>query len=247
MWSYLDILTSALPAPVRLLGSTDSLALATAVYSQFSSGTPPSWFTAMPSKAQSYVILEWLPNNMQQPMTIDMLALASPVATPTPGPTATSQPTATKEPKYRNQLTSSQKREGTIVAATIVPAVALVAIAILIWYVLRRRRAKKTMGAGKSQRPPDPEQAMQRWSQTTFSTAVQSSHHHMEPSQASPMGLSVSPNSDGPCTIRRTLSEGDIRSCSGLRKELAEIELPASQVDRVELEASPSPKPDRSR
>lgn len=248
VWSNELVLSSALPAAIALLASK-KYDVATAVYSQFTSGIPPPWFTSMPSNVQSYVVLNWLPSYLAEPMTIDILAMAnpSPVATPTPGPAATSQPTATREPKYRNQLTSSQKREGTIVAATIVPTVALVAIAILIWYVLRRRRARKAAGVAKGQHPPDPEQAMQRWSQTTFSTAVQSSHHHMEPSQTSPTRFPISPDSDGSCTIRRTLSESDIRSSSGLRKEIAEIELPASQVDRVELEASPSSKPDRSR
>jgi hypothetical protein len=78
------------PAALLIFTSGGDRVFATAVYEQFTSGTAPPWFAAMPTDVQSFVVLDYLPNLLAGPMTLDMLALASPAARPT----ATTEPTA---------------------------------------------------------------------------------------------------------------------------------------------------------
>lgn len=134
----MDILLSAVPAQIAILNVPGTLydrraRIASAVYDQFTSGSAPPWFTAMPKDAQSYVVQDFLPNNLEDPMTLDILALASPISTATPAPGPTATPSA--EPAH-----GMNSKEKAVVAGTVVPVISIgAAMAFVIWFVRRRR------------------------------------------------------------------------------------------------------------
>jgi hypothetical protein len=120
-WHYMSVLTGHVPASVQILTDAGSADFATAVYRQFTSGTAPSWFRAMPTHVQSFVVLDYLPNWLNEPMAIDMLALASPTPAARPTgttPTGTAGPTSTtgritistSTPPARDKTSSKKRR-----------------------------------------------------------------------------------------------------------------------------------------
>ncbi|GAB7329877.1 hypothetical protein MBLNU13_g01588t2 [Cladosporium sp. NU13] len=166
-WHYMSFLNEHVPAAVQILTNGGSSDFATAVYRQFTSGTAPSWFQAMPTDVQSYVVLDYLPNWLNEPMALDWLALASPAARPTgtTGPTATIKLT----PVALNQASS---RRGTVIAAILIPLFILPLVLGSAIFFIRYRRRRRARSLASSLPPLDPEQAVRRWSETTFGTAV---------------------------------------------------------------------------
>lgn len=157
--SYLDILSKAVPAPVALLDDDYGYNYATAIYNQLTSGEAPPWFVSLSPEIQSFVVLDFLPGRLDQPMTFDLLALASPASTPTPVPAATTrnsvpEVTGSATIPDEEQVTS---RDKAIIAGTIIPTVSLILlVAIGIWLV-KRRRSKARSRDTSDTRPFDTE------------------------------------------------------------------------------------------
>lgn len=126
----------------------------------------------MPTDVQSFVVLDYLPNWLSTPMELNFLDLASPAVRPTPatGPTGTTVPTATFKPTPI-VINQTSLKKGIVVVAILVPLVILAAIGFAIWFV-RYRRRRRARSLASSLPPLDPEQAVRRWSETTFSIAV---------------------------------------------------------------------------
>lgn len=135
--SFFDVLSKAVPAPVALLDDGIGCKYATAVYEQFTSGEPQLWFTSISPDVQSFVISDFLPGHLDEPMTLDLLAFASPASTPTPVPAAT---TGSDDPELTASATVMDQeriapRDKAIIAGTIVPVVSLILLAALvIWW-----------------------------------------------------------------------------------------------------------------
>jgi hypothetical protein len=87
----MSVLTEHLPAAVLILAHDGNPGFASAMYKQFISGTAPPWFQAMPTAARSFVVLDYLPNWLSEPMTLDIQQM---LASPAARPTATSEPTS---------------------------------------------------------------------------------------------------------------------------------------------------------
>jgi hypothetical protein len=244
----MSVLTGHVPASVQILTDAGSADFATAVYRQFTSGTAPSWFRAMPTHVQSFVVLDYLPNWLNEPMAIDMLALASPTPAARPTgttPTGTAGPTSTtgritistSTPPARDK-TSSKK--DVVVVAILVPLVILaVAIGFAIWFV-RYRRRRRARSLASDLPPLDPEQAVRRWSETTFSTAVSPQEQRHQSSFLPPMTLMESPARSS-TALRRTLSEGDLGQANSPGTKAKDLEAVETQSDRAELEARTAP------
>jgi hypothetical protein len=237
----MSVLTEHLPAAVLILAHDASEEFATGMYRQFTSGTAPSWFQAMPTDVQSFVVLDYLPNWLNEPMTIDMLALASPAARPTAatGPTGTTRPTPTFKPMPPEMDKTSSKKD-VVVVAILVPLVILaVAVGLAIWFV-RYRRRKRARSLASDLPPLDPEQAVRRWSETTFSTAVSPQEQRHQSSFLPPMTLMESPARSS-TALRRTLSEGDLGQANSPGTKAKDLEAVETQSDRAELEARTAP------
>lgn len=160
--SYLNVLSNAVPAAVALLDDDYGHKYATAIYDQFTSGEPPHWFTSLSKDAQSFVILDFLPDHLDEPMTLDLLAFASPASTPTFVPATTTRSldpelTASMAVMEEENITSRNKA----IIGTVIPVVSLILLAAFgIWLTKRRRskaRSRRTSGVW----PFDTEQVAQ--------------------------------------------------------------------------------------
>lgn len=233
-WHYMSIMNEHLPAAILMLKNQGAV-FATAVYSQFTSGTAPSWFEAMPTDAQSFVLLDYLPNWMSEPMTLDLLAMASPASRPT----GTAEPTTTSsfEPVPER---ASTKKAPILFAAIFVPMISLAfALGFAVWFI-RRRRKRRAISLASNLPPLDPEQAVRRWSETTFSTALQPQDQR-SPSIVSPsMTLMHSPAAAS-LPLRRALSESDLGHSMSSATKATELECVATQDDPAELETRTAP------
>jgi hypothetical protein len=228
------------PAVVLILTGGGERVFATAMYEQFTSGTAPPWFEAMPTDVQSFVILDHLPGWLTEPMTLDMLALASLAARPA----ATAESTATSTSMPSTTYTESRDNHASginvaMVAGTIVPVTCLALILGFAIWLTRRRKTRRAKRSANTLSPADPERAIRRWSETTFDNALQPQYHQnqgsMSPSMAmhSPTRLSQS--------LRRALSECDLVDSSRAEAKAVNRKSAASQDDRAELEAVTSP------
>jgi hypothetical protein len=237
----MSFLTENLPAAVQILSKGGSADFATAVYKQFTSGTAPSWFQVMPTDVQSYVVLDYLPNWLSEPMTLDWLALASPAARPTstPGPTSIAAPTVTIKPTPSAIDRTSFKKD-VVVVAILIPLVALaIALGFAIWF-FRYRRKRRARSLASSLPPLDPEQAVRRWSETTFSTAVSPQSPQIQHNFLPLMTMTESPARSSPA-LRRALSESDLGQVASPGSKGADLEGVETQSDRAELEARTAP------
>lgn len=236
-WSYMDEMLSAIPAPIAIIHEMRQFA--TAVYEEFTSGSAPPWFTKMPREVRSFVVQDFLPVYVQVQMTLDIAALAKPgsTATPMPGPTAAPSPSGLT--RVADKMSS---REKAVVAGTVVPVIVIgIAIVFAIWFI-RRRKAMQRSRPTSTAHAFDVERATKRRSETTFTTSAQPLSYHAPVTPSSPLATMMSPASDPSGSIRRTLSESDLR---GAQKEMAEMGLSKSQDVPLELEASESPKLER--
>ena len=237
----MSVLNEHIPAAVQILTNGGYPAFATAVYRQFTSGTAPPWFQAMPTDVQSYVVLDYLPNWLSEPMTLDWLALASPAARPTSptGPTDTVVPTVLFKPTPSAMNQTSSKR-GTIVAAVLIPLFILaLALGFAILFI-RYRRKRRARSLASSLPPLDPEQAVRRWSETTFSTAVSPQGQRHQSSFLPPTTLTESPARSSHA-LRRALSESDLGQMANPELKSKDLECVETQSDRAELEARTAP------
>jgi len=237
----MSILTERVPATVQNLTSGGDADFATAMYRQFTSGTAPPWFQAMPTDAQSFVVLDYLPNWLSEPMALEVLAVASPASRPTSttGPTDTIVPTVILKPTPSTMNQTSSKR-GTIVAVILIPLFILaLALGFAIFFV-RYRRRRRAKSLASSLPPLDPEQAVRRWSETTFSTAVSPQEPRHQSSFLPPITLMESPGRDSHA-LRRALSESDVGQVANLELKAKDLEGVETQSDRAELEARTAP------
>lgn len=183
--TFESLVSNAVPAAVGMLDGDYGYhgTYATAIYAQFTSGTAPPWFTALPAEVQSYLVLEFLPHWLGEPMTIDMLALASPAARPASVPATTTvassalTPTQTSIPTQTQTVVSNKGetpgKNRAIIAGTVIPIASLILLTSLALWLLKRRKAKtQRNSSAMAIHPFDPERATQRWSETTFSTAA---------------------------------------------------------------------------
>lgn len=234
----MSILNENVPAAVQILTNDQSADFATAVYRQFTSGTAPPRFKSMPTDVQSFFVLDYLPNLLSEPMTLDLRA--SPAAGPTnsTGPTGTAGPTATIK-LTPSPMDRSSKR-GTIVAAILIPLFILaLALGFAIFFIRywRKRRARSLAG---SLLPLDPEQAMRRWSETTFNTAVSPQESRHQSSFLPLMNLIGSPARSSRA-LRRALSESDLGQVANPELKSKDLEDVETKSDRAELEARIAP------
>ncbi|KAM0720626.1 hypothetical protein Q7P37_004763 [Cladosporium fusiforme] len=236
-WSYMNALTSALPVPIAIFSTQTSL-LATAVFNEFSSGSAPAWFTDMPRDVQSYIVQDFLPNYLQEPMTLDILALAKPGSTATPVPAPTLAPVA----EYTQIAHGMSSKDKVVVAGTVIPVVSIGAAIAFGFWLARRRKRKQRSRPASSAHPFDSEWATQRWSETTFTTNLPPPSDQDQGSPYSPPPFIVSPASDTAGPVRRRLSESDLRCAP---KEMVEIELSKTQDEPLELEAASLSKLER--
>jgi hypothetical protein len=144
-WHYMSILTEHLPAAVLILTNGRGVDFTTAVYRQFTSETARPWFKAMPTEAQGFVLLDYLPNWLSEPMTLDAQQLAT-VARPAARPTSTTWPTSTSNPM---PLATSQGpgktsgKNGPLVAVILIPLMLLaLALGFSIYYIRHRKRRR---------------------------------------------------------------------------------------------------------
>ena len=241
----MSILTEHLPAAVVILTNSRDEDFATAVYSQFTSGTAPPWFKAMPTDAQSFVLLDYLPNGLSTPMTLDMLALAT-VASPAARPTGTTSPTSTSThmPSATKQaLGKTSEKNGTLVAAILIPLMLLaLALGFSICYV-RHRRHKRARSLANDLPPVDAERAARRWSESTFGTAVQPPDSRIQSSMLPLLPSMAMTNPPGRMShpMRRALSESDLSQIAGPRSKATDLECVSTQSNRAELEAQTAP------
>lgn len=235
----MSVLTEHLPAAVQILKGGSDADFATAVYNQFTSGTAPPWFKAMPTDVQSFVVLDYLPNWLSVPMTVDLLA--SPVARPTgtTGPTATPIPTVTSRPTVSAKDQASPK-SGTIVIAILIP---LLIIALALGFTvgfIRHRRRRRARSLASDLPPLDPEQATRRWSETTFSTSVSPQSPRNQHGFLPPITLTESPARDS-TALRRAQSESDMGQVASPDMKAKDVEGVETQCDPAELEARTAP------
>lgn len=232
----MSVLTEHLPAAILILAHGGSPDFATAVYSEFTSGTAPPWFQAMPTDVQSFVVLDYLPNWLDVPMTLDMQQmLASPAARPTgtTGPTATSKPTLAA-------VDQTSPKSGTIAIAILIP---LLIVALALGFTvgfIRHRRRRRARSLASDLPPLDPEQATRRWSETTFSTAVSPQSPRNQHSFLPPIILTES-HAPSSTALRRALSESDLGQVAGPDMKAKDLEGVETQSDRAELEARTVP------
>jgi len=237
-WHYMSILNENVPAAVQILTNGQSADFATAVYRQFTSGTAPPWFRSMPTDVQSFVVLDYLPNLLSEPMTLDLLASPAARPTSTTGPTGTAGPTATIK-LTPSSMDRSSKR-GTIIAAILIPLFILaLALGFAIFFIRYRRKRRARSLAG-SLPPLDPEQAVRRWSETTFSTAVAPQEQRHQSSFLPPMNVTESPARSSHA-LRRALSESDLGQVASPEVKAKDLEGVETQSDRAELEARTAP------
>lgn len=238
----MSVLGEHVPAAVLLL-SDSYAAFATAVYEQFTSGTAPPWFGAMPTDVQSFVVLDYLPNNLDEPMTLDILALASPAARPT----ATAEPTTASSPTLSTPSATSDKSglddspspriNVAVMTGIIVAVISLVLIlSFAIWF-LQRRKARRARSSINTLPPLDPERALRRWSDTTFNTALHPQNQSMDSPQTAELHFPGSISHP----LRRALSESHLENVSSVGTKETNPKSAASHEDRVELEAVKSP------
>lgn len=232
-----------MPAAVMILSDGNGAGFATAVYNQFASGTAPPWFKSMPTDVQSFVVLDYLPNNLDEPMTLDILALASPAARPT----ATTEPTAASKPTLSTPSATpdesgpdpshSPRTKVAVITGTVVSVISLACILSFAILFIRHRKARRAKSSANTLPPLDPERAMRRWSETTFSTAVQPQNQSMDSPQTAEL------HSPGSIShpLRRALSESDLENVSSVGTKGTNPKSAASYEDRVELEAVTSP------
>jgi hypothetical protein len=228
------------PAAVLILTGGGERVFATAVYEQFTPGTAPPWFEAMPTDVQSFVVLDYLPNLLAEPMTLDMLALASPAARPT----ATTEPTAVSTSMQPAASTESvhdhaSRIDAAIVAGTIVPVVCVALVLGFAIWLIRRRKTRRAKRSANTLFPDDPERAMRRWSETTFDTALQPQYQQDQDSMSPPMAMQSPTKLSQP--LQRALSESDLVDSSRAEAKAINRKSAASQDDRAELEAVTSP------
>lgn len=248
--SFFDVLSKAVPAPVALLDDGIGGKYATAIYDQFTSGEPPSWFTSLSPDVQSFVILDFLPGHLDEPMTLDLLAFASPASTPTPVPAATTRiddPEPTASPTIMDQERIAS-RDKAIIAGTTIPVVSLILLAAFVIWLVRRHKSKARSRDPGITRPFDTEQAAQRWSETTFSTALGRQSNQTQPHQGSPAVKVASSASQTAHDFRRTLSDGDLRASMTSQRGRVEQRVSLGGSGRAELEDTGSPvsgRPDR--
>lgn len=229
-WMHMDSLSAVLPANIAVLNSNTRL-FANAVYSQFTSGIAPSWFTQLPPDTQSYVVRDFLPNNLDQPMSLDLLALASPAAKPTLRPTATATPESTvsviRSPSaiVSPSAVSDHRdhRKLAIVLGVILPITMVALLTSLTVLFIKRREARKVSRAITNANYHDKEKA------------VRGCAAEMPDIEASPTTDIVRPS-------QRTLSEGDLRGSFTPSKAIAELDITKSAEECVELEAAVSPQ-----
>lgn len=232
----MSVLEEAVPAAVLIMTDYLDEAFATAVYSQFTSGTAPPWFKAMPTDVQSFVALDFLPKKLKdEPMTLDMLALASPAARPTstPASTSTSTPSATNDDH-------SPRVNVAVITGVVVPVISLALIfSFAIWF-FQRRKSRRAKNSANTLLPLDPERAMQRWSETTFSTALPPQDRQSQ-SMNSPQTAELHSPGSISHPLRRALSESDLENVSSVGTKGTDPKSAASHEDRAELEAVTSP------
>ena len=191
----------------------------------------------MPTDVQSFVVLNYLPNLLSEPMTLDLLASPAARPTSTTGPTGTAGPTATIK-LTPSSMDRSSKR-GTIIAAILIPFFILApALGFAIVFIRYRRKGRARSLAG-SLPPLDPEQAMRRWSETTFNTAVSPQEPRRQSSFLPLMNLIGSPARSH--ALRRTLSESNLGQVANLELKSKHLEGVETQSDRAELEARTAP------
>ena len=189
----------------------------------------------MPTDAQSFVVLYYLPNWLSEPMTIDMLALASPAARPT----STVEPTTTHK-SMSSAMDQNEAEKFPLVTAILVPLLLLaLTIGSAIWYV-RYRRRKRARSLANNLPPVDPEQAVRRWPETTFSTAIQPQYQRVQSSML-PLMTETGSTARNSHPLRRALSESDLGQFANPGPKAADLQCVATQTDRAELEAQTAP------
>lgn len=191
-------LSEALPASIYTLEDTvwnDNGPFAIAIYNQWT-GVAPSWFSQIPSSARSFLLYDYLPNYLEEAMTLHLdqstSSTASPAASPTSGPSSTEAP-STFATATRSDTTSSVNNhtaqpsatalvEGThdttkFAVGTVVPVMSLVMLGDLILLLVTRRRRDRTRWrearVSGTPHPLEPEKDIRRWSETTRSTTKQ--------------------------------------------------------------------------
>jgi hypothetical protein len=120
---------------------------ASAVYKQSTSGTAPPWFEAMPTDVQSFVVLDYLPNILNEPMTLDMLALASPAARPAATAESTATSTSMPPTTYTESTHDHASRiDVAMVVGTVIPVTCLALILGFALWLIRRRKIRRENG-----------------------------------------------------------------------------------------------------
>lgn len=162
---------------------------ATAMYNQWTSGIAPDWFGSIQPSAQSFLLYDNFPNNLEEPMTLALSRSASPAAVPTSGSSSTAAPStfstsvsassamASSTPVMEPIITASHSRTTAIATGTVIPIVALGILgSVILWLVIRRRRdrtRRREAGGTGDPHPLEPDRQIRRWSETTFSTTQQ--------------------------------------------------------------------------
>jgi hypothetical protein len=236
----MDILEEHVPAAVLILTGGVERDFASAVYKQFTSGTAPPWFEAMPTDVQSFVVLDYLPNILNEPMTLDMLALASPAARPAATAESTATSTSMPPTTYTESTHDHASRiDVAMVVGTVIPVTCLALILGFALWLIRRRKTRRAKRTANTLFPADPERAMRRWSETTFDTALQPQYQQNQSSISPPMAMQSPTRLSQP--LRRALSESDLVDPSRAEAKAINRKSAASQDDRAELEAITSP------
>jgi len=159
--SYMSILSGVFPGYINsIIANSDTRAAATAIYSEFTGGIPPPWFSTLPRDVKSFLVLDFISKyRRDRDMTFSVLGeiattlrgSASPGSAPTtvPAPTSTSDSaTPLDVNNVYDQAPAQDSRRtavivGSVVSCTCVLAVLLVLV--LIW--LRRKRRAQNYNA----------------------------------------------------------------------------------------------------
>lgn len=177
----MSVLSDALPTSINNLRNDAAYTngpFANAIYDDFTSGTPPPWFTAMPNAVQSFLILDYIPNWMsERPMALRVLGeTAQPGASPTSSiPTSTLTPIQTSlstamDPELFSDTAPepSDRHLVPIVVGTIVSVVVLAALLALILLLMRRKRRQRDEAHYPKAEVQDTKRPARRFSDTTF-------------------------------------------------------------------------------
>jgi len=221
----MSVLSEAFPGYINsFIEASSPDAAATAIYSEFTSGSVPQWFSTLPYDAKSFLVLDFIPNyRRDRSMTLRVLGettttttshtTASPGSTPIPGPTSTTS-SSDADWNGNTQTSASNSNRTAVIVGSVVGGACLLAVAlavVLVWLHRKRRTQNYNATPLYHTEPEDGTQNKYFGTPEDLPAQMEPRHQEMVPSNLPEVDMSPVFGGDLRVLKRRSRSATDLR------------------------------------